>query len=88
MSYFRAKALQNAKQFTAEYAAEQTALHEREMMRSVQLMNASRAWLEEYRTRTQRPSRFNWSPRWPFSPPEESHGTKISEENSAVHQDG
>lgn len=64
MSYFRERALKPAKDYTAAREAEAKL----ESFRRESALNTSRAWLDDYR-KVPRPSRFNWAPRWPLTPP-------------------
>jgi hypothetical protein len=72
MSYYHAKRAELAKQYLAERATQ-------DRVQADHQLNASRAWLDEYRKQP-RPSRFNWAPRWPVTPPKDiDNGKEVIE---------
>jgi hypothetical protein len=73
MSYYHAK-----RKLTAEqYLEERNRQMRDKKLRDLQA-EKSRAWLDDYHSKPAKTG-FNWAPRWPITPPEETNGQEIEE---------
>lgn len=83
--YYRAKReleREEAKRYLAEREAA-------DRIRPVnERLQRSRAWLDKYLAPgRQRPTAFNWAPRWPIKPPEDDNGQEIIEGDYTIVAD-
>lgn len=67
MSYYHAKRTQLAKAYLESREAQDA------IKRTDEKLEKARAWLAEYAAKPRR-SAFDWTPRWPLTPPEPEQG--------------